>query len=106
MKRCHFVKRLAFAAAALLLAVAAAPIVRADEIDDAVAMFTADDGLTAAEKIPALKAPIERISSRASSSSHAGGSSRKGVRRTPSPPSTSPPRGASPWTFAQSVPLR
>ena len=49
MKRCHFVKRLAFAAAALLLAVAAAPIVRADEIDDAVAMFTADDGLTAAD---------------------------------------------------------
>lgn len=52
-------KRLVLATIALLLAVAAAPTARADEIDDAVKMFTADDGLTAAEKIPALKAFIE-----------------------------------------------
>ena len=52
-------KRLVLATIALLLAVAAAPSARADEIDDAVKMFTADDGLTAAEKIPALKAFIE-----------------------------------------------
>lgn len=52
-------KRLVLATIALLLAVAAAPTARADEIDDAVKMFTADDGLSAAEKIPALKAFIE-----------------------------------------------
>lgn len=52
-------KSLVRAAIALLFAVAAAPTARADEIDDAVKMFTADDGLTAAEKIPALKAFIE-----------------------------------------------
>ena len=52
-------KRLVFAATALLLMFAAAPTARADEIDDAVAMFTADDGLTAAEKMPALRALIE-----------------------------------------------
>ena len=44
---------LAFAA----VAVAAAPAVRADEIDDAAAMFTADDGLTAAEKQVSKEAP-------------------------------------------------
>ena len=52
-------KRLVFAATALLFAFAAAPLARADEIDDAVKMFTADDGLTAAEKLPALKALVE-----------------------------------------------
>ena len=52
-------KRLVLAATALLFAFAAAPMARADEIDDAVAVFTADDGLTAAEKLPALKALIE-----------------------------------------------
>lgn len=52
-------KKIVFAATALMFVIAAAPMVRADEIDDAVAMFTADDGLTAAEKIPALKAFIE-----------------------------------------------
>ena len=46
---------LAFAAFAII----SAPTARADEIDDAVAMFTVDDGLTAAEKLPALKALIE-----------------------------------------------
>ena len=40
--------RLMLIAVALLVAVAA-PMARADEIDDAVAMFTADDGLTAAD---------------------------------------------------------
>ena len=52
-------KRLVLAAAALLFAFAVAPMARADEIDDAFKMFKADDGLTAAEKIPALKAFIE-----------------------------------------------
>ena len=52
-------KRLVLTATALLFAFAAAPMARADEIDDAVAMFTADDGLTAAEKLPALKALVE-----------------------------------------------
>lgn len=52
-------KSLVRAAIALLFAVAAATTARADEIDDAVKMFTADDGLTAAEKIPALQALIE-----------------------------------------------
>ena len=52
-------KRLMLITVAVLLAVAAAPTARADEIDDAVKMFTADDGLTAAEKIPALQALIE-----------------------------------------------
>ena len=52
-------KRIVLIAAALMCALVAAPTARADEIDDAVAMFTADDGLTAAEKIPALKAFIE-----------------------------------------------
>ena len=46
-------KRLVFAATALLLMFAVAPAARADEIDDALSMFSADDGLTAAEKIPA-----------------------------------------------------
>ena len=55
----RIMKRLVFAATALLLMFAAAPRARADEIDDAVAMFTADDGLTAAEKMPALRALIE-----------------------------------------------
>lgn len=52
-------KRLVLATIALLLAVAAAPTARTDEIDDALAMFTADDGLSAEEKIPAVKAFIE-----------------------------------------------
>ena len=52
-------KRLVLTTIALLFAVAAAPAARADEIDDAFKMFRADDGLTAAEKIPALKAFIE-----------------------------------------------
>ena len=52
-------KSLVRAAIALLFAVAAAPTARADEIDDALAMFTADDGLSAEEKIPAVKAFIE-----------------------------------------------
>ncbi len=52
-------KRLVFAATALLLVFAVAPMARADEIDDAFKRFRADDGRTAAEKIPALKAFIE-----------------------------------------------
>ena len=52
-------KRRVLAATAFLFAFAAAPMARADEIDDAVKMFAADDGLTAAEKIPALKALVE-----------------------------------------------
>ena len=52
-------KKLVLTATALILAFAAAPAAHADEIDDAVQMFTADDGLTAAEKLPALKALIE-----------------------------------------------
>ena len=52
-------KRLVLAAAALLFAFAVAPMARADEIDDAVAMFTADDGISAAEKIPAVKGLVE-----------------------------------------------
>ncbi len=52
-------KRLVFAVTALLLFFAVAPRARADEIDDAFKRFRADDGLTAAEKIPALKAFIE-----------------------------------------------
>ena len=52
-------KRLVFAATTLLLVFAAAPAARANEIDDAVEMFTADDGLSAAEKIPAVRALVE-----------------------------------------------
>ena len=52
-------KRLVFAATTLLLMFAAAPAARANEIDDAVEMFTADDGLSAAEKIPAVRALVE-----------------------------------------------
>ena len=52
-------KRLMLITVALLLAFVAAPRARADEIDDAVKMFTTDDGLTADEKLPALKAFIE-----------------------------------------------
>ena len=44
-------KRLVFAATALLLIFAVAPTAHADEIDDAVKMFTADDGLTAASRL-------------------------------------------------------
>ena len=51
-------KRLVWMAAALLIAVSGA-MVRADEIEETIQMFIADDGLTAAEKIPALKALIE-----------------------------------------------
>jgi hypothetical protein len=42
-----------------VFAVASAPTAQADEFDDAVAMFSADDGLAAEEKIPAVKAFIE-----------------------------------------------
>ena len=52
-------KRLVLTATALLFAFVTAPTVRAGEIEDAVAMFSADDGLTAAEKLPALKAFME-----------------------------------------------
>ena len=52
-------KKLVCIAMALLFAFAAVSVARADEIDDAVAMFTADDGLTAAEKLPALRALVE-----------------------------------------------
>ena len=52
-------KSLVFAATTLLLVFAAAPAARANEIDDAVEMFTADDGLSAAEKIPAVRALVE-----------------------------------------------
>lgn len=45
--------------AAALAAFALAPIARADEIDDALEMFAADDGISAEEKIPAIKAYIE-----------------------------------------------
>ena len=56
MKTTHrIVALLAFVVAAFC----AAPTARADEIDDALAMFTADDGLSAEEKIPAVKAFIE-----------------------------------------------
>ena len=52
----HAAAILAFAAAT---ASAPAPQARADEIDDALALFATDGGLTAAEKLPALKAFIE-----------------------------------------------
>ncbi len=51
-------KRLVLIAIATL-ALAAVPSAHADEIDDAMKMFSANDGLTAAEKLPALKAFIE-----------------------------------------------
>ena len=52
-------KRLVLTATALLFAFAATPMALADEFDDAVKMFSANDGRTAAEKLPALKAFVE-----------------------------------------------
>ena len=52
-------KRLVFVATTFLLVFATAPTAFADEFDDAVRTFSANDGRTAAEKLPAIKAFVE-----------------------------------------------